>query len=198
MYQYGDVKKLEEKYGPLRQSTTIFNVPSKPININASFQQQLKITLPLSPMLEVKPVETKEVIKVDTKINEHLEILNFIDAVKLTPGRAGKANVTYSLADLVELSKKLKLPKSQSKPVNIENIKNELNKTFGEQLNLIGQLRQFSSITLNDLNDLLYKNDISTTTLNKLIKTIKTKHGDNIPINDIISILEREWQPIKI
>src|SRR4029078_11024451 len=125
------------KYGSLKQSNLSFNVPSKLINIDAPFQKKIfTITLPLTPSLQITPIKVEEKVVVEKIIDKNLQILNFIDVNKLVEGRAGGKVKTYSLKELIALSTLLNLEKSQSKKVNIENIKKHLYKIFGDQPNL--------------------------------------------------------------
>ncbi len=192
---FGDPESLQKKYGPLKHASISFNVPSNPINVNASFQKKdAFITFPLQPSFQVKPMETvtTTVVQGEDKV---LELLHFIDVDKLIEGRAGGKIKTYSLINLKTLSQRLKLPKDQSKLINIENIKKEMVKSFGDQPNLIGQLKTKDFYTLTELKKML--SDINLDTTNRLLANLKKKHGNKIPVENIVQELELEWLPIK-
>ncbi len=197
---YGNVEVLEKKYGKLKESNFVFNFDSNPINMNASFQKKpLKINLPLIPELEIKPIIVKDEIVKDEKGEKLADVLSFIDVTKLDPGRAGAKTKYYSLIDLTELTRLLNIVKARPNKKNlITDINEELKKIFGDQPNLIGQIRKYKTITINELSNLFNENNISITTTNKLIKMIKSKHGNDVPIDKVIDLIELEWLPITI
>jgi len=211
----GDKVTLEQQYGLLKQPTTtlLSTMTKKRINPNATFQpKDVHITLPTEPSKLVKPiyphiVETvkEEPPQIQPTENTHGDTLHFIDIDKLQPGRSSAKAKAYDLADLKALAKRLKILKNQKSKVNfIDDIKNELDKLFHGEPNLIGDIKKLSDENIHDIKQISHlfeKHLISKATATDLIRKIKSvlkKYStSNVLHMHVIDVIEHEWLPVK-
>jgi len=177
------------------------------INRHATFQQmnqpQVKITLPLTPstIIVKKEIENESIpenIVIKTTIQDQQidinELLQFVDFDKLVDIKQSKNVNVYELKDLKNLAKKLNIGISNvNKKSLIEKIKDKYKSQFGNELNLISNLKQIKELNLLIITKLFEKHNIITHK-NKLLEEIKkilaTKHD---VINAIIKVLEDQW-----
>ena len=205
MYKLGDPEKLSKKYGvytPLTSSKTF--VKKTGVNKNATFNQMTKITLPLEPTTLITNVEEPSVTAVkehNIKGNTKLDLLNFIDITKLKENRSGFKIKSYFLDDLKNLARLLDIFKNEKgKLYFLEKIKEEMDKVFNEDNNLIGDIRELSNDEakqIKNMTKLFNKHDISEPTktelLNKIKETIKEYRTSDDMVNIIIEVIERQW-----
>lgn len=177
------------------------------LNKSAIFnqKQELKITLPTSPSVKKKPIVKKQI---QIKVNKSLEVkndindfLNFVDESKLYPGRP-KFNVeSYFLDDLKNLSRKLGFYKNvESKKYFVDKIKNEYEKYFHNQNNLIEDIKKLNKNEIrqfNIINILFNKHNISQFYKDKLLPSIKQLIKDYSTSEDLHKIIiyeiEKTW-----
>ena len=190
------------------------------MNKHATFQpQEVHITLPLTPSLQLELITQAVIETIDLQSttsqpeivvtdNKHLDLLNFIDVDKLQPGRSSNTIKKYDLVDLKELTKLLNLNKQlKSKPdkVNhIDVIKKELDKTFHDDANLIGNIKKLNDTDIKNITSIeqVFKqhgiSKSTTTTLIKKIKTVlKNYRTSDVIHKHIVDVIEHDWLPTK-
>lgn len=205
--RFGNPDLLKKKYGSLIQpSSTNIIKKTTPINVNATFNiAPLKITLPTEPHLMTQTLITDEETKITltTINNQKYNLLNFIDVSKLIEGRPGFKAKSYFLKELQHLAKKLDLFKNEkSKPYFIEKISEEIKKSFGDEPNLIADIRNLTIEEVKKIKNielLFTKHHITEPTKSELINKIKATikkfyTSDAVLIQEIINTIENEWK----
>lgn len=204
--KFGNPDILKNKYGELNVVSKPKNIKkSQPINPKAIFNKEsLKITLPSEPSLTTHIIIFEEENKIISNVTDYQKyhILNFIDTSKLIEGRPGFKSKSYFLEELKYLAKILKIYKNEKpKSYFIEAIKKEINDEFGEEPNLIADIKK---LTLDDvkkiknIEQLFIKHNIAeptkTTVINNIKNTIKKYYTSDTLVNQIINSIENEWK----
>jgi hypothetical protein len=208
--RFGNAKLLEQKYGKLSENKPMKYEKSAAINKNATFNKILKITLPLEPSLAIvsEPMEMiKEVgsTKEITIDNYRHHLLNFIDISKLIEGRPGFKSKSYFLEDLKHLSRLLGIFKNEkNKGYFIEKIQDEIKKEFGQEPNLVSDIKNLSEEDLKNMKiiqQLFTKHRIveptKTDLLSKVKYIIKKYYTSTELTQQVINVIEKEWMPVK-
>lgn len=205
--RFGNPELLKKKYGNLQPpSTSKIIKKSTPINVNATFNiMPLKITLPSEPSLATQSKMLIEETKINVQPidNQKYNLLNFIDTSKLIEGRPGFKAKSYFLKELQHLAKKLDLFKNEkSKPYFIEQISEAIKQAFGNEPNLIADIKNLTVEEVKKIKNielLFTKHHITEPTktelLNKIKVTIKKFYtSDDVLIQQIVNTIENEWK----
>lgn len=231
VYRFGNEEALRTQWGPLRQNeSTIIKNKTRPVNPKASFNTKstlvtnrivTTITLPTAPALrmpariDIIPVpspngeiETKEVLAINDKLkhaqeDQKLDLMNFIDVDKLHAGRTTTKNASYKLNAIIKLVKELNLFKNnKNKEYFIDVLKEELNKTFHQEKNLVGDLKALDDDDIRDIQIIknLFKKQfisqkVTDDLLIKIKKTLKDYSTSTDLQNQVVNVIEKTWMP---
>lgn len=206
--RFGNPELLKKKYGDLKKKEAdkaILYERAHPVKVK---KQELKITLPSEPSLilpSVKVVEEVEINPVDTITTDTFKhnLLNFIDTSKLVEGRPGFKAKSYFLKELQHLAKLLGIFKNEKNKIYfIEGIQKELKEAFGEEPNLIGDIKELSIDDIKKykpVEKLFIKHHIAEPTKTDLLgtikRTIKQYYTSDELVQQVINEIEKEWKP---
>lgn len=206
-YKLGDPTQLTKKYGVYKPAQNVQKtafVKKTGVNKNATFNVNDKITLPLEPSTLIVNNEqpTINIVKeTNVKGNTRLDLLNFIDIAKLKENRSGFKIKSYDLKSLSHLARLLDIFKNEKpKLYFLEKIKEEMDKVFNNDNNLIADIKELSNDQakqIKNITKIFNKHDISEPTktellykINILIKDYRTT--DDM-VNIIIDLIEHQW-----
>lgn len=198
--KFGNVKTLKQKYGEYEYHPQTYQM----IKAEPVYQySDVKITFPTEPhllMMKEKIIEKVETITTTIDYKK-INLLNFIDMDKLIEARPGKVKAYY-LDDLKNISKLLNVFKNdRPKSYFIEQITEQMNTMFGNNPNLIKDLKNLDTKDINVIASLFDKHYISEPTKTDVLSRIKitiNKYFNNTDLtNQIIKTIESEWMIIK-
>ena len=201
----GDAARLSKKYGNYTPITPTKTITKKiGVNKNATFNQMVKITLPLEPSTLITNTEQPTVTVVkehNVKGSTKLDLLNFIDITKLKENRSGFKIKSYALDDLKNLARLLEVFKNDKpKLYFLDKVREEMDKVFNNDNNLIADIRLLNNDEAKQIKNIVKlfdKHDISEPTKTELLKkikeTIKAYRTTDDMVNIIIEVIERQW-----
>lgn len=204
--KFGNPELLKKKYGDLKKTEINKDVLYERANPVRVKKQELKITLPSQPSLILPSIkiEEEEINPIDTVTTDTYKhnLLNFIDTDKLVEGRPGFKAKSYFLKELQHLAKLLNIFKNEKNKIYfIEKIQHEIEEAFGEEQNLIADIKELTIDEIKKykpIEKLFIKHHIAEPTktdlLSNIKRTIKQYYTSDELVQQVINEIEKEWK----